>query len=160
MWEWVIRVGAVILVSTLITILTPDGRLTGIVGVILAVITVFVIIQPLNDINFDEGISLSFSSESIEIDYSYANYSNFLRCEQAKSRCFEGLKKEGINALEIEIIYDEEEYRQLKIKFVKVFFDKQVINLGEEHIDIIDKVKSIISNLLAIEKEVVEVGYK
>ncbi len=151
MWDWVVSVGLVILISTLISLLIPDGRLTGIVGVILSITVVFTLVKPLDNSNFN--FEIPTIDASVEIDYSYAEYSNYLKSNYYSKQCIDLLKKEAIDDAEIVIDYQTDEFRLFKINFVKVFLCKEVINSGGEHIDIIDKVKTLISNSLNIEKD-------
>lgn len=153
MWEWVVSVGLVILISTLISLLVPDGRLTSIVGVILSVTVVFTLVKPME--NSDFNFEIPSINTSIEIDYSYAEHSNYLKSNYYSTQCVNLLKNEGVDNAEIVIDYQVDEFRLFKINFVRVFLSKEVINSDGEHIDIIDKVKTIISKNLNIEKDLI-----
>lgn len=158
MWEWVVSVGLVILISTLISLLVPDGRLTGIVGVVLSLTVVFTLVKPLEKKDFN--FKIPSINTSVEIDYSYAEHSNYLKSNYYSKQCVNLLKKEGIDNAEIDIDYQVDEFRLFKINFVRVFLSKEVINSDGEHIDIIDKVKMLISNNLNIEKDMILVFEK
>ena len=157
MWEWVVSVGAVVILSVMINILTPDGRLSGIIAVILSISIVFVIIKPINGIDLSNDFEFSFNEKEIVVDYEYAKYLNGLRCENVINQCKKALIKQGYSVVNVEIIYDEEDFSQLSIKNVKVILSNEVINSGTEHIDIIDKVKTLLSSLLAVNKGVIDV---
>ena len=153
MWEWVVSVGLVILISTLISLLVPDGRLTSIVGVILSVTVVFTLVKPME--NSDFNFEIPSINTSVEIDYSYAEHSNYLKSNYYSTQCVNLLKNEGVDNAEIVIDYQVDEFRLFKINFVRVFLSKEVINSDGEHIDIIDKVKTLISDNLNIEKDLI-----
>lgn len=150
MWNYVISIIMVVIISSIIIIIIPEGRTTGIIGVVLSIIVVLTLVSPLKDFNFD--ISIPTFDYNVEIDYSYAEHANYLRSINCANDCKNLLNKEGVKDAEIQVIYQDDEFRRFNIKFVKVFLENEVINSNEEHIDIIDKVKTLISERLIIEK--------
>ncbi len=157
MWNWVVNVGSVVLISTIATLILPDGRLTGLVGVVLAVIIVFAIIKPLKNLDLFKFNNGNDVESSIEIDNSYGEYLNYLRCQNLITECREQLEEIGIESSNVDIVYDENNFRQFTVKNVKVFLSKEVINSNGEHIDIIDDVKLTISKYVGVKKGEVNV---
>ncbi len=157
MWEWIVSVGAVVIASTLITLIVPDNRLTGIISVVLAVTVISVIVKPLKSFDFNTDFSFNYNENGVEIDYSYAEHVNFLRCENLKKNCIDALNKKGYDCLRVDISYDERDFRQLIIKNVKLFFSKEVINSSFEHIDNIDEVRKLVSSLIGVDEGVIDV---
>ncbi len=159
MWSWVVSVGLIVIISTIITIILPDSRVSGIVFVVLGVMIISVIIKPI--ITVKDDIDFTFNSENSKqfdlIDYGYVDYTFYLRCEILKKESKKLLDEKGYKTKSIEIIYEDSDFRQFVIKKVKVFLDKEVINSSSEHIDIIDEVKYILSSYLSIKREVIEV---
>ena len=47
MWNWVLSVGIVVLTSTIITIIMPEGKVSGIIMVVLSIMVIFVVIKPI-----------------------------------------------------------------------------------------------------------------
>ena len=150
MWNYLINIIMIVIISSIIIIIIPEGRTTGIISVVLSIIVVLTLVSPLKDFNLD--VSIPTFDYNIEIDYSYAEHANYLRSINYANDCIKVLEKEGINNAEIQVIYQDDEFRRFNIKFVKVFLENEVINSNEEHIDIIDKVKTLISERLIIEK--------
>lgn len=160
MWSWVVGVALMVIISTIITIIIPDGKVSGIIFVVLGVMIISVIIKPI--INVKENSALAFTNTDFNqmdlIDYGYIDYTFYLRSEMLKNESIKLLDSKGYKTKSLEIIYDDSEFRQFIIKKVKVFLDKEVIKSSSEHIDIIDEVKSILSSYLSIKREVIEVG--
>ena len=70
------------------------------------------------------------------------------------------LIKEKIYEPTVEIMFDEGDLVQFKIKKVNIFLSEQVINSNSEHIDIIVRVKTLISEYLSINEGDVNVFKK
>ena len=162
MWNWVLSVGIVVLTSTIITIIMPEGKVSGIIMVVLSIMVIFVVIKPIlslksGDLAFNDA-TINQPSDYDYIDYEYVDYTNFLRAERLKNECEELLTDKGYKPLSVEIIYDDSDFRQFNLKSVKVILDKEVINSNTEHINIIDEIKDTLSNYLQIKKEYVNVS--
>ena len=159
MWSWVVSVGVIVVISTIITIIMPDSKVSGIVFVVLGVMIISVIIKPI--FNSNEDFDIVFNDEtSVEqemIDYGYVEYTFYLKAEKLKNDCIELLDEKGYKTTFVEIIYDDSDFRQFKLKNVKVFLDKEVINSASTHIDIIDEVQNLLKDFLSVKKEVIKV---
>ena len=160
MWGWVVSVALMVIISTIITIIIPEGKVSGIIFVVLGVMIISVIIKPIMNLK-DESV-FTFNNETLNevdlIDYGYVDYTFYLRSKVIENESIKLLDDKGYKTKSLEIIYDDSDFRQFIIKKVKVFLDMEVIKFSNEHIDIIDEVKSILASYLSIKKEVIEVG--
>ena len=159
MWEWVFNVSVVIILTIIISILMPEGKLTGIINLVLSISIVFIIIKPLNSLEITNVFDDVSFVQDMNIDYSFAEFSNYLRGENIKNICKKTLNNEGYSVNNIELTYDENEFSHFVIKSVKINLSNEGINSNNTHIDIIEKIKNTLSNLLAVDKEVVKVEF-
>ena len=157
MWEYVVSIGSTILLISIITLVLPNGRLYNFVSYILSILLIFSIIKPLLNLTIKEINLDSVLEVSISIDEEYVDYTMHLKANETSKRCVELLSNENIFASKIEIIYDSTNYQNFSIKNVKVFLSREVIYPNNSNIDIIARIKTLLSKFLNVNEGVIEI---
>ncbi|MBQ8197621.1 MAG: hypothetical protein IJZ73_06150 [Clostridia bacterium] len=155
---WVITICAVVLLTTIITILVPNGRTSFVIKGVFSLLTTLIIISPICHV-VNNGFSFNdFTLENpIEIQYDFVDYIGTKRAEEYKNGCEKILVELGVTKAEIEINYLIDENYNFSIKNAIVNLKSAVINSNSAHIDIIKDVKKSLSRYLSITESEVDV---
>ena len=145
MKEWIISVVSIIIVITLIGILVPKGKLSGIINSFLSVIFLLTVFSPVisGKVSFENNF-VSGSGGDADLQSGYLYYVMQSRCEEIKTACIESLESSGIKDAVKEIRYTVDAYG-LKIKSVTVILNDSVINGKDEHINIIEEIEKTVT---------------
>ena len=157
MSSWILSVTGIIILSSIICIIMPDGRSSDIVKCILAVITLMTVIKPIfnyENLTFNDE---PFQVKKIEYQKDYLQYVNDEKKEEYYDGCQKILQSFNINGAKVSIDYCVDNAYALKIKKVTVDLQNDVIISDDEHIDIIEEIKMIISSYCGIELKFIEV---
>ncbi len=153
MKNWIISLGTIIILSSLITIILPEGKLNKFIKCYLSLIIMIVIIQPITSIK-----SLNFSFENvfqenqIELQYDYLEYVANVRINNYIDNCKKIAKDVGVDGLIVEIMYEIDENNEIILNNILLNFKNSVIISDKEHIDIIEEVKTSICKYLDVEQ--------
>ena len=145
MKEWIISVVSIIIVITLIGILVPKGKLSGIINSFLSVIFLLTVFSPVisGKISIDCNYVAGTGGDA-DLQSGYLYYVMQSRCEDIKTACIESLESSGIKDAVKEIRYTVDAYG-LKIKSVTVILNDSVINGKDEHINIIEEIEKTVT---------------
>lgn len=153
MKTWIISLGTIIILSSLISIILPEGRLNKFIKCYFSLIVMVVMVQPITTIK-----SLNFSFENvfndnqIELQYNYLEYVANVKIDNYVKNCIKIAEGKGITGLIIEIEYDIDENNTISFNKILLNFKNSVIISDKEHIDIIEEVKFSICEYLAVEQ--------
>ena len=148
MKEWLIGVISVLIVISLLSILIPKGKLSPLINSVMSVIFLLTVFAPFisgkalvsNVFDFTE-----YENGQVSLQENYLYYTAEKESGIKKTKCLKKLEEYGINDVSFEIEYSKGEYENYKIKKVKVFYDGTVIKEKDEHIDIIRKINSAVT---------------
>ena len=143
--EWILSVVSMIIVITLIGILVPKGRLSGIINSFLSVIFLLTVFSPVisGKISFESDY-VAETGDGADLQSGYLYYVMQSRCEENKTACLDRLESAGIKGAVSEIRYTVDAC-ELKIKSVAVILNDSVINGKDEHINIIEEIEKTVS---------------
>ena len=155
MKEWILSIVVMVLLTTIITIICPEGKLGKMVKGIFSLIILLVIINPL--LNFNKStINLDFNNlfqqENSSIQTGFLDYSINKKIEIYKKECIEIIEKIGIEGAIVEIEYSISDKYEFSIYSAKIYLNKSVIKTEKEHIVVIEEIMDSISNYLNISK--------
>ena len=155
---WVITICSVVLLTTIITIIVPNGKTAKVIKGVFALLTTLIIISPISNV-VNNGFSFnSFENGNIiEIQQEFIDYIGGKRVEEYKKGCDKILTDIGISNAQIEIKYTLDDNNVFSIKNVNVNLKSAVINSNSTHIDIIKDVKKALSQYLSISENEVDV---
>ena len=160
MKSWILSVGAMILLTAIITIILPKGKTSGLIKSVFALLSLLVIIQPVTALkNGDSDFSIPSISGGNEIIIQ-ENYLEFIarkRNENNEKNCEKILTENGINGATVSIEYTTDENASYEIQKVTLNFENSVINSDKEHIYIIETAIEKIAEYLDTDSEVIEV---
>ena len=150
MIEWIISFGVMIVLSSVLFLILPEGKTSSLIKFVVTAITVFVFLSPLKSLDFS-SISLSFTQiDSVEMNNSYLNYVYAKKEESDRLKCKDLLEKKEIYEAQIDITYNSDG-KSYKPSGISVFLGNAVINSDKEHIVIIEEVKKEISEMFDID---------
>lgn len=151
MKNWIISIGIIIVILSILTIIFPSNKLGKFSKGIFSLIAILVIIKPIvNFSNNNYNIGYIDSSE-IVIQNEFIDYINFCKISNLKSKCEMILNNYQISNVNIDIIYENLE-NNLIIKKCVINLSNAVINSDKEHIHIIEESRKTISKLLSIDE--------
>lgn len=145
--DYILSVLSIAVLISLCRAILPDGRTKHAVGTIFHFILIIAIISPLSNINKD--ISVDFNTSKVSIDESAVYEINLQKITYLESSCLKILNQNDVTAEDVEIEFNINDKNYL-IEKVTVFFDNSRITDETEHINIIRKTKSLLSELLAV----------
>ena len=157
MSSWVLSIVGVILLTSVVGIIMPEGKMGLFIKGLLAIISTLVIIQPV--INF---YSKGFDIEETLNEYDIGLQDDFLyfiqekRIEEYENHCLDILSDNGIENGKISVEAETSDNRII-IKKVRIDLSDSVINHNEEHINILTSIISEVANYLNIEEELIEI---
>lgn len=151
MKEWIISVGAVILITAIASLILPEGKMGNYLKGIFAFIVILVILQPIFSIrNIEPNLDGILDSNNVVLQDNYMDYVYDKKGQSISNNCTHILNKMGISDAEILIKFEKnDDYKNL-IKNVQINLENAVIISDKEHIDIIEEIKIAISNFLNI----------
>lgn len=151
MREWILSVGTTIIFASIISIIIPEGKMNSYIKSILSILVILVIIKPMltttiNDYDFDKILN----QDVVVLQDDFLNYTNDKKIQNIIKKCKIIINEIGIENPVVNIDYFVEENNQITIKEAKINLRNSVIISDKEHIDIIEDVKTVISDYLNI----------
>ena len=150
--QWVFSVIVCVLLTSIISIITPEGRLGQITKGIFSIIVMLVIIKPVINLTGDTEVPNGQFNVDSEISYDFIDYSNELKSSKLSKDCEQLLKIYGVDKANVKIEYSVDEKYTFLITKCSINLTKAVISLDKEHIVVNEEIKTLISSKLNIEK--------
>ena len=118
--SWILQIVGVALLSVLVDVLLPNGRINKFVKGVFSVILIFTVITPLSSLvatgkAYDVSALFSGYSE-MDVDETYVSQANDRRNEVYSELIFSALKNAGAEVERVEITSDEETTVLVEIK--------------------------------------------
>ena len=153
MKNWVLSIGAIIILTSVIGIILPEGKLSKNVKSIFSLIVVLVVVQPVISLkNNSFSIETIFEEQNVFLQEDFIYYVNEQKMTNNQKLCENYLQNTGISNGKIFIEYTINQNGQALINRVIIDLQNAVINSELEHIDIIENILSYVSNVLMINK--------
>lgn len=158
--KWVLSIGFLAILSSVLTIILPNGKMEKCVKGVFATLFTFIVINPF--FNFDNnGWTFNFTNNDYEITYQEEYLNNVANQKELiiKENCQNILKYYGINNVTISIDYTVDKNGQTIIE--KIIFDATSLEyLGEEDsIIAMDKALLSIKSYLNLDLDKLVVNY-
>ena len=154
MKEWVLKIILSVFTLSSLSIILPEGKLTGYVKYVFSILLIPLIVEPILIVkNTEFDYSSVFNETQIEVQSDYLEYVSSLKVQEYDkllSGCVENL---GVSNAKINILYNVDENYKIHIKKVRVDLKNSVINSDKEHIDIIETIKTTVAEYLKIDKD-------
>lgn len=161
MKTWILSIGAIIILTSILTLILPEGKLGKNIKGIFSLIVVLIIVQPLIELkNGEIDFNEIYTEKEILLQEDYIFYVNEQKITNYQNQCQFFLLDLGIKDAKTSIDYIVDEFGQVEIVLVNVDLENSVINSKDEHIDITKEISSGISKILNIEENKVKINGK
>lgn len=158
MKEWLLGISATVLLTSVVSLILPEGRSGKYVKSFFSVLVVLVIISPVIRLaNSDFRFSDLLYSDNVFYQDDYIFYINEAKTETMENNCTLLLKEKGVLNAVVKINYTVSEDYIYSIEKVEVFLDNAVIKSDGEHINIIEEISVAVSDYLNIDIKAVNV---
>lgn len=156
MKEWIYSILAIILLTTIISIIVPDGKLGKMIKGIFALIVMLVIISPImsfSSFNTDSLINNTQIDGSIQD--SFLNFINENKTQNLENEILESFNKIGVKNALIDLDYEYSSEYVYSIKNAKIYLNNAVINSEKEHILVIEEmINTVIEKTNLLRKDI------
>ena len=151
MATWIISVFSAVFVVSVLSIILPEGRLAKFVKPLISLVVIIIVIAPF--IDSDEFVNdfTTIGSKEIKTDSDFLEHVTYNKIDLYTKNCIKIAEKNGINGSEILIEYSIDDNFTIKISAVSVNLKNAVISSDEEHIVILQRLSSKISDYLKID---------
>ena len=161
MTAWLIRVVAVVLFISLLTVMIPDGKTGKFIKPILSLVIVGVIFTPIL-YGFDKtgGLTVSSGKEygnALNYDEKYIYFVFDKKIENCENNCKDILSEYGINGATVTIQYSVDKDYSVSFNGVFVNLKNAVINGEEENINLVSEIKKKLAEYLHMDEKDVTV---
>ena len=151
MKDWVVSIVFTVLITSIIGLIVPEGRLGKLIKGVFSFVILLVVIQPIFSIS-TENPDYVFPAVDIEngIQEDYIFFVNSKKVENMEKQCVQLIKENGYDS-NVLIEYELDNSNHISIKFVKIKLLNQVIKPDKEHIVVIEELTKSICSYLNIE---------
>lgn len=156
MKEYIISIGAIIVITSVISIILPNGKTGKFIKGLFSIIITLVILSPLTNVSFKVPNIGDFNTK-LEYQESFLFYitENKINGLEYDSEII--LKNCGIKNAKVSIDYEVNEDFSHSIKKVKINLEKAVIISDGQHINIIEEGVNSLSKYLSVDKEDIKI---
>lgn len=156
---WIVSVVGIVLLTTVVGIIMPDGRFSRYIKSILAFATILVIISPLknivkNRIDFTNFTDL-FGGYETHYQQSFLYYVNEKKTDAVAARCVKKLEEIGMTGGKITVLCLEDV--EFQIEKVQINVKNLVCNEDKSHMDRNVEIQRTLAEFLEIELWQVEI---
>ena len=155
MKSWVLSVGAAIIITTIITIILPEGKLGKTIKFVFSIMVMLIMIKPIVYIkNKDFNIDTSLVYNEINYQNDYLSYISKTKAAKFEQNCNKILENNGINNADVLIEYSEDGQGGLIIECVKI----NLFNVNDDNTQILTKtVINEIKNFLNVDEKIIKI---
>ena len=153
MKEWILSVGSIVILTSVISLILPDGKTGKIIKCVFSLIILTVILKPI--LSIKDGVEIEeivFNEAEICLQDDFIYYSIDEKMTNYEGNILFHLKNLGIENGSVFIEYYVLENYTAKIEKVVINLNNQVIISNKENIDIIDDIVSYVIKLTRVEK--------
>lgn len=147
MKEWILSIVSLVVLTSIIFMIIPNGRYSNFIKGIFSAITFFVIVSPLKNIANVQIDSYIFEN-NFDLQESYLSFALDKKCQQIEELCKESLISDDFEVDDVNVYYSLTNDYDFSIKKVEIILKKSVILSENTHIDINEKIKKIICEVL------------
>lgn len=154
MSAWVLSLIGVVLISCVITIILPDGRLGKVIKGICSLVITLVIIYPLlSKDSINSVFVLDDNNIQIDVQEEYVNYVFESRAEQTINEIINLVENKGVKDVICDVGYEKYNgNNNFTINFILINLNNAVIISDKEHILVIEEIISIVSQQFELDK--------
>ena len=155
MTSWLIRVGAVVLMISVMTLMVPNGKVGKFIKPLLSLVIVSVIFTPIL-YGFNQNVLTISSgkedSNAVNYDEKYIYFVFDKKIKNYENNCKDILSEYGINGATVTIEYSVDENYSVSFNCVFVNLKNAVINGKEENINLMSEIKNALAEYLHVDE--------
>ena len=152
MKSWILSVGATIILTSLICLILPEGKMGKYIKSIFSILVLLTIFSPIiniKNINVDIDTSLIYGG-NIELQTEYLSYVYEKKIDEYKINCLKIIENFGIDNVSVDISYSIKDDK-IFIENLYINLKDAVINSDKNHIVIIEEIKNEIKKYLMVD---------
>lgn len=153
MREWLISITATIIISLIILLILPEGKLYGIIKSIFSILALLTIISPIIKL---EGIKAPedfiFGENNIILEENYLDYMDNEKIKDIKSNCIKIIQDYYSNQIKIDIEFYRDNQLRLIISKITIDLSNAKLNNFLSNSNAKEEITQKISAYLSIEK--------
>ncbi len=158
MLDWILSCGATVILTSIIMIILPSGKLSAIIKSIFSLVVLLVVISPITKISKgDFSIDNVFTGGEIYVQEEFLHFIAESKIKIYEENCNKILGNFGIENAQLDFEFLITENYSVEVQKLKVDLKKSVINSDKEHIDIIKDVKEALAEYLNVDVGRVEI---
>lgn len=159
MGEWVLRICAIGLITSIVLLILPQGKISKFIKGIFAMYIAVSIFSPLINLDFSSfSFDTYFENTTVNPDEEYLNYFYQNKIDKKADEVEKILSSIGILNADVRINYDISDQHEIIINKIEINLYDAVFNSNEMHKDIIEDARKITSDYFLVEEKVVVVN--
>ena len=158
MKAWIVSVSAVVMITAIINLILPEGKMGKFIKGIFSIFVLLTIIKPIIYIK-DGGFNYQniFNQSNFELQDEFIEYVSQEKINEYENNCQNILEKNGIQNAFVDIFYALDENLMIIIKSTSIDLKNSVIKSDKAHIDIIKAVRKEIASYLNVKEDLVKI---
>lgn len=160
MKEWIVSIGVVVIILSIISLLIPDGKMGKYVKCVFSLLIVFVVLKPIVFIGEgDQIFTNDYDGVQVETTYQeeYLSYIKQKKIYELEKNCEKLMENHTIFNSKIKVVCQNDSLLDFSIKKVEINLQNAVIKSNKEHIDIIEEAVNSLAEYLDVSKTIVEI---
>ena len=159
MGEWILRICAISLITSIILLILPQGKMSKYIKGIFSVLIAVSIFSPFIDIDLTQfDYNYNIEDVSIAPDEGYLRYYYQNQTNNKEINAENILANIGIFNADVIIDYYVNEQHEITINLVEINLQNAVFNSNKLHKDIIEDARKIISDYFLVERKAVVIN--
>jgi len=156
MKDWIISIFAIVLITSIICIILPQGKMGKYIKNIFSLLTMFVIIKPIiylkdKDLNYEQIIG----TDEIVFQEQFLSFVFNKQVEEYEKNCCKIIENIGVKNAVVSIDFDINKNQDIEIGFVQINLQSSVIISNMAHINIKEEIINDVASYLNVNKNMV-----
>ena len=157
MKSWVANIVVNVFLSSVISLILPEGRMAKVIKNVLSMLLILVVMQPFLNLSIQEIDFDSIFQSEYAVQTSYLDFINEKVIGEYEKKCEEIIENYGVTEYKVEIVYDVDENNEILFRKIQINLTNSVINSDKSNIDIIAGIKTSIQNYLSVNMGQIEI---
>ena len=156
MKAWIISIVSVVLITSIVCLILPQGKMGRYVKNIFSILTILVIIKPIIYLKNSSFDFEQVANGEVVIQTDFINYIYEKRVDEQEKNCIKIIENKGIKNVNVDITFSVENL-DIKIRLVQIKLNNSVIISDKQHIDIKEEISCDVASYLDISKSMVTI---
>ncbi len=158
MKDWITSITSIIMITTIFSLIMPEGRMGKYIKAMFSILIIFLIVQPIIQLKNDQTSFTQIISENkMELQTNYIDYMTQKKVSTYQVECIKKIEEKGVKNADVSIKYQLLENGDFNIVLVQINLENSVIISNKEHIDILEEITFSVANFLMINEDLVTI---